>query len=591
MHHDRDCAEQTLKRIVQALLSMLREAEDRKATQDRLETCTVTYTHFLISHGDASSYHSSSLQSLFDSVFEQLEESFSIAATHAIQSLLWRMISDQTTTNTISWLRLLQHRLLHSCSDGNRSRIQRRAMLAHLAINDLITARQIYFEMSDNGQNEAFSQYVAFKVALRSDDLVWAASSLRGIARQVTADQALLYACALEAQQSLKQVFAIETLQALVNSTPLSDLTPSLLRCLARLMLTGLDTAEKPSAAAYEQVINLFDRFVECLESQAETSSTQWSNECKWWSRHAYNLGLRCNSSPMNAQLICLLKACIRIMEHMLLIEESSEHENTKMKIRNCHFVLISLLVTTAREQNHHESTLQQYVEARRYIDQYFQRSCNPQALPNDQAALQQAFQIRRYELEAIIKLKQWQDLQSTIAKCLTFDGENQWDKLADLALILHQELLAQASIEYSSHAPDVLELLQRSLNEMWKTQKDIKQVARWLRTTFSIDATINRGVDGDVQVMLKLLDQAAALASRGAQSLAERYPAEELQWLASASFNRGVDYGIGGREQIAWQIFDAALELARYANDNGALHATLTARRAEASKKMAQTM
>ncbi|QIW97267.1 hypothetical protein AMS68_002785 [Peltaster fructicola] len=580
--HDRGCAEQILRRLTQRQSVLSASTDDSTANQGRLERCLVTYTHFLSSEGSSQT---SSLSLLFDDVSNHMKGPLSTAATHAIQSLLWRAISSETAPTNPDLLRALQHKILFNCSNANRARIQRKAILASLHAADSITARQVYFEMSPHCQSEALSQYIGFRIALQSDDHTWAARCLQDIAKQTTDDQSLLYACALEAQQSSKQVFAIESLSALVNSTPLASLTPSLLRCLARLLLTNYDVTVLPNNVLFAQFMGLFDQFVQLIEARQEDLDGGWQDECQWWSKHAHNLSLTCINTSSADHSVPLLKACMRILSRMLSGERQAEREATTAKLQTCHYIVATILISNARKQTDDEPMLQRYLEARQEIQNYFKLD-HPQVTSTLHEPRRRSSLLRRYELEAIIRLKQWQDLQLTIAKCLAFDVDAEWNKLADLALILHKEL-AQVGTDFSIHAPDALELLQKSLNELWKKEKNIKQVARWLRTAFAIDLSINQGVSSNSHVTLKLLDQAAALASRGAQGLTNRYPSEELQWLASASFNHGVDHGINGGQQIAWQLFDAALELARYADDNGALHASLTARREEASKKM----
>lgn len=153
------------------------------------------------------------------------------------------------------------------------------------------------------------------------------------------------------------------------------------------------------------------------------------------------------------------------------------------------------------------------------------------------------------------------------------------------MALVIHKELSTQSAVDYRLHAPDVLELLQQSINELWKKDRDIVQVARWLRTTYSVTIGCGHNLDND-RVVLKLLDQAATLANRGAQGDTTRYPEDELQWLATSSYNRGVDFFVAGKHELGWKHFDAALELAKYAVDSGALHACLTAKRAEINER-----
>jgi hypothetical protein len=179
-----------------------------------------------------------------------------------------------------------------------------------------------------------------------------------------------------------------------------------------------------------------------------------------------------------------------------------------------------------------------------------------------------------------VFKLEQWKKLSEALGACLEFQGTDRWDTLADLVLIIydHTSKLAIDSLATAK----IPELLQKIINETWSKDKDILKLARWLRFTFSVGLNDSNG-----SVSIKLVEQAASMAKRGTEMRNQPYPEDELQWLATTAFNKAVDLLAVEDCATAEQWMEAALELARYAADNGSLHAQLTKTREEAKRRM----
>ncbi|KAK0257119.1 hypothetical protein B0A54_09823 [Friedmanniomyces endolithicus] len=106
--------------------------------------------------------------------------------------------------------------------------------------------------------------------------------------------------------------------------------------------------------------------------------------------------------------------------------------------------------------------------------------------------------------------------------------------------------------------------------------------MSRWLRLTFSIHLH-----DGNPGFALKVVQQAAGVAQKGYNHQADVYPLDELCWLATTAFNKSVDCLNTGDTEGAAPWIGAALDLARYADDGGSLHANLTHRTKAAEERM----
>lgn len=199
-----------------------------------------------------------------------------------------------------------------------------------------------------------------------------------------------------------------------------------------------------------------------------------------------------------------------------------------------------------------------------------------PDAAPNREAMDSRAFAMLKFSLECILQLKQWEKLSDALKACLDTPGVGRWDALADLLIITHREL----DRAQDSHTEMMTQLLQRMINDSWKREKDICKVARWLRFTFVLCLGHTKG-----DFSLKLLQQAASMAENGFRNKHDPYPESELQWLSTASFNHAVDLlGEQSETYISWM--DGALEVARWSQDGGALHAVLHANKLVAMER-----
>lgn len=95
----------------------------------RLETAAVTFTLFVtepIEHGEQDG--PVSLGAFFESIHQLRSRAFSVKATHAIQTLVWKRAGLQTTESASDWWKILRHPLLESAGHLNKGRIGRRVV-------------------------------------------------------------------------------------------------------------------------------------------------------------------------------------------------------------------------------------------------------------------------------------------------------------------------------------------------------------------------------------------------------------------------------------------------------------------------------
>ncbi|KAI7526228.1 hypothetical protein KC331_g17085 [Hortaea werneckii] len=351
-----------------------------------------------------------------------------------------------------------------------------------------------------------------------------------------------------------------------------------------------LESAESRTNEAAEEIVSLFERARDNIKVLRQGTEDQWRVEIQWWSKTAYNLALKLCDTIHPELLVRLLTVCVRFLDCYPSDGGAMHAEDVLRRKSSCHFLSACGLIVLARSANNdHEYGRRMYLQARQEIASFradvdkIEKTRIGDASTDKESTTRSSrlFQLLKFDLEAILHLQQWQQLNQAFSTFLNFPGGgDNWDSLADLILIIHQQA---PSIELGPHATSrIPQVLQRCINETWKKDRDIVKMSRWLRLAFSMHLH-----DQDNGLALKLVEQAAAIARKGYNAEGEEYPNVELTWLATMAFNKAIDCFASGDYGGCQSWADAALELAYYADDNGSLHAHLTEKRKLAESRM----
>jgi hypothetical protein len=564
------------------LLPDLDAVMDNEVVKTWLEKAVITYTGFCTAlTGLLSPDVPQRMSTLFDNIVQQASDLLSPRAAHAMQALIWRASNDAHGSHTEVWFDTLQHSLFVSVGASNKALISRKLMATALRRGELDTARAAFYGLPGSSQNEGMTRYLAYKLALRSNDMQLAAECLGSLAKHVDKEPRYLYACVLEAQQSGNRAMAVAAFQVLVNQPPNGVQLPTLLRCTVKLLVEELDTLNRPLSEITSELVHLFDIASAKTKMFRRGTEEQWRAEIQWWSKNAFNIALRlCTEMPPD-HLVRLVRACIQFLECYPDDGGLMHHDDLIQRKQICHFICASAFTVLARATDDRPQQLQNYLEVQREAKAFLALWRQPHyQTPNAEQRSARALELLRMNVESVFKLEQWKKLSEALGACLEFQGTDRWDTLADLVLIIydHTSKLAIDSLATAK----IPELLQKIINETWSKDKDILKLARWLRFTFSVGLNDSNG-----SVSIKLVEQAASMAKRGTEMRNQPYPEDELQWLATTAFNKAVDLLAVEDRATAEQWMEAALELARYAADNGSLHAQLTKTREEAKRRM----
>ena len=564
------------------LLPDLDAVMDSDQVKSWLEKAVVTYTSFCTASTSLPNPDLAQRTSLFfDHMVQQASDVLSPRATHAMQALIWKASNDTQGPDAEAWLDVLQHSLFVSVGTSNKARISRKVMMTALQRDELDTARTAFYGLHISSQNEGMTRYLAYKLALKSNDFRLAGECLEILVKNVDREPRYLYACVLEAQQSGDRAMAVAAFQALVNQPLNGAQLPALLRCTARLLMEELADQPQTRAEATNELVHLFETASANTKAFRQGSEEQWRAEIQWWSKNVFNIALQQCTEMSPEHLVRLLRACNKFLECYPDDSGLMHRDDVMQRKQICHFLCASAFTVLGRTADDRPQQLQHYLEVQREAKAFLALWQQPHhQMPDAELRRARALEVLRYNVESVFKLEQWDKLDAALAACLSFQGTARWDTLADLVMVIYDQT-SRLAIDSSATAK-IPELLQKIINETWSKDKDILKLARWLRFTFSVALG-----DADGGVSIKLVEQAASLARRGTEMRNDPYPEDELQWLATTAFNKAVDLLAVENRQAAEQWMEAALELARYAADNGSLHAQLTRTRGEAEKRM----
>ncbi|KAI4744710.1 hypothetical protein E4T50_04904 [Aureobasidium sp. EXF-12298] len=272
--------------------------------------------------------------------------------------------------------------------------------------------------------------------------------------------------------------------------------------------------------------------------------------ELRWFACHCYNTALKYCSDMQPELLTRYMMASVALID--LLRKEGENDDGLLTRLLLCRFLAASALIVMARSEDNIERALQLYLDARRQIAAFYQRyqeaEQNGWLQPDASSDIEvKEFEMIQFDLEALMRLENWQDLDKVLSMCLESRHSNRLENAADLILHIHTNIVSSAHPTTSNLLARIPSVMEKIINTCWRNNKDITRLARWIRCLFQMTMTTN------FVISLRCLDQASAIASKAAtQQIPEAYPQEELEWLASTAFNHAVDLWFADAEEEA---------------------------------------
>ncbi|KAI9880696.1 MAG: hypothetical protein M1830_001329 [Pleopsidium flavum] len=217
--------------------------------------------------------------------------------------------------------------------------------------------------------------------------------------------------------------------------------------------------------------------------------------------------------------------------------------------------------VVLARSEDQVELQLQYYLNVRSHFKDFWERLQDQLARLEGGARddlLLKCSTLLSFDYEAAVRLKAWDDLVRIIEDCAICADPDVYGTLADITLCSE------------APTPIMLSTLQKIVNVTWRLEgNSVTKLSRWIRCLFQIALT------SDINIAEHLLDQIVNVA-KDTKVKPDPYPREELEWLATTTFNRAVDYYCASDDGACRRWAEKALSIASLNEDGGALHNTL---------------
>ncbi|KAH7075854.1 meiosis protein SPO22/ZIP4 like-domain-containing protein [Paraphoma chrysanthemicola] len=579
------------------------------------------------------------LQDLLDTVSQNTKGPLSAPATHAAQTLLWKRVEAASGQEQFdiaqAWCRLSLHSVFDKAGAQNKAKIARKIIQCALCQQNFAAAREAYKKMADTGKDDPITQYLMYKVGLQSKDIDLATASLDHVCRSSAKDATLLYACVMEASSAGDKKLALHALQRVLEkydyNAPPGIHLPALLRLTARLLQSELIKDGALQMYIMDQLCKVFEGAC----AQAKASKRRPSNssqqlftrkEFEWFSKNAYNLSLKHCAEMAPNHLVKMLNACTEFI-NLLKDQDQPGQGDLCLRLVFCEFLAACAYMTLARAEDSVEACLQYYLEARKH-SQEFRRAAaegiNKLGGSAQADIISKHFQIVKLELEAVLKLEKWDELDDLFDQCWKYKSPDHYETLADLVLVIHS-CVVKANVD-EKYQRRVLSVLHKIINlTSLQAGADPTKLGRWLRCLF------NLALSYDESVSLQCIEQAVKLASKFHEvsnfqcrisikhiveqsqeheatkilvlctpppssepvkihddnddstddetKAATPYPRTELEWLATTAFNHGVDYYLQENDKKCKEWAEQSFMIASWLDDDGALRDMLMQR------------
>ncbi|GAB7337066.1 hypothetical protein MBLNU457_g2471t3 [Dothideomycetes sp. NU457] len=502
-----------------------------------------------------------SLAATVNDIYNAARRSLNADATHAAQTLMWKSIDKASATEHFeiakAWCRLTQHPLFDNAGEINKSKLARKMISLSLSQNDPAAAREAFFQMPESGKDAISTRYLMYRVGLYSQDEELTMSSLDKIVQTTDKDATYLYACVLEAQKAGDRKHTVVVLQKVLQkfnyATPPGIYLPALLRSTALMMMKELESDESAIDGALTELCRIFEAAVLQekhfqVTSDESSGSETYQLELSWFAKNSYNLASKYCERASPTSIVRLLQSSLGLNKLLRGRDGSSASTNLDKRDGRCHYLIAFASIVLARSEDNIQTSKQHYTSVRKHVEAYLAI-----ATADDPDARAKASQLLQLDLEASLKLEQWNDLVGVLDKWLQHSDNEHLEALADLVLVIHDQLL-KADVDRSHHEkfPAVMSKI---INASWRsTNGDMLKLARWLRCVFRMTFATNP------EKSLEVLDQVVAVCN----GRSDNYPKDELHWLAATAFNQCVDLSLASDTKGAQIWGDKALNLAR---------------------------
>jgi hypothetical protein len=161
-------------------------------------------------------------------------------------------------------------------------------------------------------------------------------------------------------------------------------------------------------------------------------------NELDWFSKNAYNLGLKHAADWEPRKVLRIHQCCISFIN--MYPKDIGQQASDDLSLRRifCDFLATLLLISLARAEDNIEVQLQHYLMVRKHVDS-FDKSLQEKLDKLEEGPAEDLVNklsiLLAYDFEAAIRLKKWEDLGEIIVKAHICKRVKVYELMADCLL------------------------------------------------------------------------------------------------------------------------------------------------------------
>ncbi|KAF2968484.1 hypothetical protein GQX73_g5062 [Xylaria multiplex] len=491
---------------------------------------------------------------VLDQILPNTGKPLAVNTAAGIQTLIWKKADaefiQEKFDEAAKWCQVGLHPALEQSGPSNVGKMARKLLLCAIQQNDLAMATNILQTMNDVTLKEPMTAYLAFKVALKQVDVDSASRCLEQISEASSSNLQYLYACCLEAQLAQAKTITIKALQLVVLKhqfhSPDYIHLPALLRVLIRLEVSILydeQEIDTDKECLVRDICTTFKTTVSEIGKERRDSNSKkvfTVEELDWFSKNAYNLGLK-NVTVWEARhVVIILECCLSIISSYPPDIPAQMSADISLRGMFCSFMAATTLLAIARSEDNIELQLQDYLNMRRHVQRFHE-----------------VLELRSDSLEETSR----QDLQTKLSTLLVFEfeGATSYQAMADCILRCR-----------SVPGQVLYQILRELVNQIWGLEhfgdeKLAKYLRCLLKATLPMEHHIPLNLIEEISTMVK------ELASRK-----ENFPHIELEWIIITAFNHGVELYATKEDELSKAWISHALTIAHYFRDGGELERQL---------------
>ncbi|BCR88298.1 uncharacterized protein ACHE_40862A [Aspergillus chevalieri] len=522
-------------------------------------------------------------------------------ATHASLVLIWRRVKTMMSNGNIfmaeQWYQfVLEQPIFQNCSTANRSVLQRKLMICALNNPSTSLSYEVLERMLEQSQGSPSTLYLAYRITLLHDEPALGISVLEALFKLGANGAMFLFSCATEAQRlgKMQQMMdSVERVMAILDSgyREIFDF-PTLVGSTIHMLSMELENCKVDDTKILEQISRTFRV---ALKGLTESSSIFSTDDTEWFFQKSYNLALQLVKSARYIPAIKLIDISQKLA---VLYSQTAQPEDTPKVFEHnlsCEFLKALVLITEAREEAEPLKKKNHYNSLRNTIEHFRTHIVNrTQSQQNQEATVPVKWQekyraLLSFDFEAAVFLSHWDALPSIIEESSSFADS----KLC--AVFLDSILSAEAPIgEMVRVVMTIINILHTSTAPTLNKSSFETSLPRYLRCLFQLSIQANENPLAEA-----ILDKAMSLArghndentstntniNDNGRTKSYDYPNEELEWLATVTFNRAIDFYLVSADEECKRWAGKAIEIADLVGYNhGALGRLLRANLAKLS-------